>query len=233
MPETKSRTIIFSTNRYGINLTSNIEARLSCPSSINSGEPIEGTLAVTPGESSISFRFNYLNYNYYYAVDAVDSFTTPLGDKNVGFEDFVSGEIKAKFKTRVSATINSGSGDLVTPNSLTYTSDGSKSFSISEPHKSDQIELTCSFTYDATVEIIIVAPFTGETTVLGPYEINSIASSNNLSAIITVNSATAPPEEGILSAIWRLLSNPTSIAAIIVTILAAAVAVFAKRAMIA
>jgi hypothetical protein len=55
--------------------------------------------------------------------------------------------------------------------------------------------VSSSYTYNGTIEIILALPIVGETTVLGPYNINAAVGSDTLSTTITVNpppSSTAP-----------------------------------------
>lgn len=216
-----SKTISFSTDISGINLTSTINASLSCPSSIDAGDSDTGTLSITAGTSSSSFTFNYLLGTYDVSLP---SFTTPLGsiDVPIPFAEIWGAGLKARFTTNVSASVSSSPSGLVSPTSLTYTSSTSKSLSISTGTlSSGAISVSSSYTYDGTIEIILSVPLLGETTVLGPYNINSAAGSDTLSTTVTVNPPPTPAGEGIVPRISELLSNPIVIVLIIVGIIAA------------
>lgn len=216
-PVDPSKTISFSTNIGPINLTSTINASLSCPSSIDAGSSGSGNLSVTAGTSSISFTFNYLVGTY---TASLPSFTTPLGsmDVPIPFAEILGAGLKARFTAHISASVNSSPSGLVYPTSMTYMSSDSKSISISTSTlSSGSISVSSSYTYDSTIEIILSVPFLGEYTVLGPYNINSAVGSDILSTTITVN---PPPGEG---------ANPIVIILIIVVLVTVAVVAVAVK----
>lgn len=187
-----SKTISFYTNIDGISLTSTINASLSCPSSINAGSSGSGSLSVTAGTSTISV--NYLIGTY-----TLPSFTTPLGSMDVPIAEIAGAGLKARFTAHISASVSSNPSGLVSPTSLTYMSSDSKSLSISTGAlSSGSISVSSSYMYDGTIEIVLSVPLLGETTVLGPYNINSAVGSDTLSTTITVNPPPGPGTELLL-----------------------------------
>jgi hypothetical protein len=223
-----SKTISFSTSISGINITSTINASLSCPSSIDAGDSGTGTLSITQGTSSISFTFNYLLGTYDVSLP---SFTTPLGstDVPIPFAQIMGAGLKTRFTAYVSASVSSSPSGLVSPTSLTYTSATSNSLSISTGTLgSGSISVSSSYKYNGTIEIILSLPLLGDHTVLGPYDISSVTGSDTLSTTVTVN---PPPGEGIVPRTLDF-SNPIVIIliiVIIVVIIATVVAVAVKR----
>ena len=179
-----SKTISFSTNISGINITSTINASLSCPSSIDAGDSGTGTLSVTAGTSSISFTLNYLLGTYDVSLP---SFTTPLGSTDIPLTQIMGAGLKARFTAYVSASVSSSPSGLVSPTSLTYTSATSNSLSISTGTLCPgSISVSSSYTYDGTIEIILSLPLLGDHTVLGPYDISSVTGSDTLSTTVIV-----------------------------------------------
>jgi len=216
-----SKTISFSTTISEITLTSNIAASLSCPSSIDAGGSGSGSLSVTAGTSSISFTFNYGIGSYDVSLP---SFTTPLGSIDIPVASLVIGKVTARFTAQVSASISSSPSGLVSPTLVIYTSSASQSLSISTGALgSGSIYVSSSYTYNGTIEIVLDT-ILGEVTVLGPYDISSVAGSDTLSTTVTVNPPFTPPEEGEGEGI-----EPMVIMLVIVVIVAAVVAVFAIK----
>lgn len=215
--EETTQTVTFQYEYGGLKLTSTARVQLKGPTSLLLGDRSSFDLTLSPGESSISFTFEFAGTKY---PVSLPSFQTPIGSIQIPITDLGVGSVMAKFSTFVTANISSDPTGLVSPSSLKFDSQGTKSFSLNAPNQEGTATISVNCTYDGSVEIILKPILGGEITVLGPFTISSIPGTPSVSATVKIESKPAP---------WRLLTNPMVIVPLIAVVAGIAAAVIVKR----